>query len=293
MAIFKEATITVSGETASIDKPIHLYLGDGDYALYININENGGTKIGAFSTTNKIEELEVVKARVCIRKPNDGDLINVDCNIVEGRILFVIRKTFLDELGLEEGDFLMQIHLYDSMSSSANRFTLPPVVFNVRKPLCDLGCNASIVVATAGYSHVDAAVISTPDPAKLNPFIKDGDDVEYDAKTWISGDLITAPLLNKIENAIATNTYYQYLTVDTFTELQSIKTDYLIPGKLVYVKNENIYYMYSNIGLWVKALIPNASDVDNDSIKSDTVTRIEVVSELPDVEEQGVLYIVK
>ena len=139
MAIVKDITITVKGNQSQISKNVYLYLGDGAVTLLINILENEAV-FGTFTSTS--ENIVVANAtqyaRVCILKPNNEIVYSDKCEILDGKIRFEISKEFIDELA-EEGKHLLQIHLFDSNEDDANRLTIPPVMLNILKPICDIG----------------------------------------------------------------------------------------------------------------------------------------------------------
>ena len=139
MAIIKEVTITVSGNTSRISKDVFLYLGDGATTLLIEIVESD-TIFGTFRNENSniVTENNTKWARVCVLKANNELVYGDKCEIIDGKIKFTIGKEFIDKLG-EEGEHLLQIHLYDSEDSDANRFTIPPISINILKPICDIG----------------------------------------------------------------------------------------------------------------------------------------------------------
>lgn len=138
MAIVKELTINVVKNKATISKPVYLYLGDGQVTLVLNINEVN-TQIGTYvESTNLVESFSTIWAKVCILKPDKSVVYNDKCEVKDNKLVFVINKEFIDELG-EEGEHALQIHLYDAEGDDANRFTIPPISINILKPLCDIG----------------------------------------------------------------------------------------------------------------------------------------------------------
>ena len=141
MAIVKEVTIRVSNNKSVIDKPIYLYLGDGSVTLLINILDVT-MKVGTYvESTNIIEEFDTKWAKVCLLKPDNTIVYGRQCTVKDNKLSFLIDKEFIDELG-EEGEHLLQIHLYDSNETNVNgvnRYTIPPISLQVLKPLCDIG----------------------------------------------------------------------------------------------------------------------------------------------------------
>lgn len=137
MAICKDITIKVSGNKSIISKDVYLYLGDGAITLLISVIEAGFVIGSVDSTKNIVEQTEAQYAKVCILKTNNELVYSDRCPIAHGKIQFEISKEFIDEIA-EEGQHLLQIHLYDA-AEGGNRFTIPPVSINILKPICDIG----------------------------------------------------------------------------------------------------------------------------------------------------------
>lgn len=136
MAIVKDLVITVNGSTAKLSKDVYLYLGDGETTLLITIQENNYI-IGRFADghSNVVTEQQTIWANVCILKANNELVYSDRCEVVDGKIKFVISKDFIDEIG-EKGTHLLQIHLYDGDTEEANRLTIPPVSLTILQPIC-------------------------------------------------------------------------------------------------------------------------------------------------------------
>lgn len=137
MAITKDITIKVSGNKSIISKDVYLYLGDGAITLLISVIEANFIIGNIDNANNIVEQTEAQYAKVCILKANDELVYSDRCPIVHGKIQFVISKEFIDDIA-EEGQHLLQIHLYDA-AEGGNRFTIPPVSINILKPICDIG----------------------------------------------------------------------------------------------------------------------------------------------------------
>lgn len=136
MAIFKDITITVKENTATLSDNIYLYLGDGGITLLITLIQNN-CKFGNFKSGNSniIEEAEAKWASVCVEKPNGDVIVSDKCEIWDDKLRFEVTKEFVDEVS-EAGTHKLQIHLYDSEYKNGNRYTIPPVEVNVLEPLC-------------------------------------------------------------------------------------------------------------------------------------------------------------
>lgn len=133
MAIATDLKITVKGSTSKLSKDVYLWLGDGAITLLISIVES--SYVFGNIATNIVTESQTQYAKCCILKPNNQVVYSDRCQVINGKIKFVIAKEFIDELE-EEGTHLLQIHLYDEED---NRLSIPPVTLNILKPICEIG----------------------------------------------------------------------------------------------------------------------------------------------------------
>lgn len=209
MAVVKDITITVNNNTASLDKPIFLFLGDGVITFLIKVLETQ-YKIGTFPTSaNIIEESNMIYANVCILKPDKTYVSSKTYEIMNDKIRFEMSKDLLNEL-TEKGEHLLQVHLYDSDAIDANRYTIPPVPITVNQPIC-YPHTITDVQAYADFAGVDISEI-TSRAIVINNYDQNG---EYNKTVWEYGQLITKELLNKMEEVIYDNRY----------DINKIKTD--------------------------------------------------------------------
>ena len=250
MAITSDVNITVNGNKSTLSSPVYFYLGDGTCTLLLHITKIGINMNTYAPVTNIVDEFGAMFARVCILKPDSSVLISKDINeIYNGTIVFNVTKDLMDEVA-EEGEFFLQIHLYDNNiftnpKEPVNRYTIPPVSFNVVKPLCDIGHDKydTSFVLEAGSAHVDSAIIR--ETKELKVFDENGIYNKYD---WKTGDAINAEDLNRIEAGIWWNSYYGNLVVNTPEDLVEIADDFLVEGMDCYVKSmkECYFYVYND-----------------------------------------------
>lgn len=253
MSIIIERTITVKNDKATLDNPLYLYVGDGDITYLFTIKEI--KKSAFFGKIDASNSLTDDKSygEIRIYKPNDELAFTTRAEIIDDKLQALFTYDHIDQL-TEAGTHQLQIHLYDDESNEKNRFTIPPIELNVLFPI---GTSTSAVDdAAVGY-----AMARAEEP--IDAFDEDG---SYNKTEWYKGDKITSAKLNKIEDAIyeindncATKDYVQDIVGDIeFDE---------------YVTEEELNAM--------------------NYINSTVVTRIEIVEELPETEEDGVLYFVK
>ena len=238
MAIVKDLTITVKGGTAKLDKDVHLYLGDGKITLLITVVEPT-TKFGTFRPidSNIVEEQGTVYAKICVLKPDNVLVYSNRCSIIDNKIKFDIKKEFIDEIQ-EEGKHLLQIHLYDSESADANRLTIPPVFITLHHPICDGDCeninelNAKVDDAKVGVNTVAYSILT------FSTFDSDGN---YNKHNWQTGQMITEPLLNKIEDAIYINRNDINENKSNITSIGNKINSLNIPTKVSELENDSSF----------------------------------------------------
>lgn len=256
MAIVIERTITVKNDKATLDNPLYLYVGDGDITYLFTIKEiKKSAFFGKIDASNSLTD-DKSYGEIRIYKPNDELAFTTRAEIIDDKLQALFTYDHIDQL-TEAGVHQLQIHLYDDESNEKNRFTIPPIELNVLFPI---GTSTSLVDdAAVGY-----AMARAEEP--IDTFNEDG---SYNKTEWTTGDKITSGKLNKIEDAIyeINNANDTYATKD---ELQEAIGDIDFNE---YVTEDELSAM--------------------NYINSTVVTRIDIVEELPETEEDGVLYFVK
>jgi hypothetical protein len=284
MAIVIERTITIKNDKATLDNPIYLYTGDGDITFLFTIKEvKKSARFGSINTTNLVTD-NASYGEIRIYKPTDELVFTTRAEIIDDKLQALFTYEHIDQL-TEAGIHQLQIHLYDESYGERNRFTIPPVDLNILFPV-------GTTISRADYAFVDYAVLKVSEEP-LDVFNEDG---SYIKTEWIKGDIISSGKLNKIEDAIyeisdnyATETYINSAITNlnindyaTKTYVNSTITNLNIDDYAT--KNEvsqslNNYIQKSEI-----------SEID-DLVFSNSITRIEIVTEYPEIEEPGVLYI--
>ena len=196
MAIIIERTITVKNDQATLDKPIYLYIEDGDIACLFTINEKEKTaRFGSINKTDNsiIDNNNIDYGQVRIYKPDPGSdstsrlVLTEKAEVIDDKLHVVFSSKNIDDFS-EAGVHKLQIHLYDNED---NRFTIPPVDLHVLMPIgCD---NNAAGEAIADYSLLDREGEEVP------TFDEEGN---YNKTEWEKGDIITKNKLNKIEDAL-------------------------------------------------------------------------------------------
>ena len=196
MAIIIDRKITINNDKATLDRPLYLYIGDGDITCLFTIEEKKkAATFGSITKTNSITE-NASYGEVRIYKPDPGSdatsrLVFTDrAEIIDDKLQVIFSYKNIDDFS-EAGVHKLQIHLYDDDDSERNRFTIPPIDINVLLPVgYD---NNTIDEAIVGYSLLDARGVDIP------TFDEEGN---YNVTIWEIGDIITKNKLNKIEDAL-------------------------------------------------------------------------------------------
>ena len=203
MAIIIDRTITIKDDKATLDRPLYLYIGDGDITCLFTIEEK--KKAATFGTINRSSESISVTEQasygeVRIYKPDKGKdpdsvsrlVFTSKVEIIENKLQAVLSSKDINDFS-EAGVHKLQIHLYDEKDDEdeENRFTIPPVDLHVLMPVgCD---NNATGEAIAGYSLLDR------EGEVLELFDEEGN---YNKTVWETGDIITSNKLNKIEDVL-------------------------------------------------------------------------------------------
>lgn len=271
MAIVIERTITVKNDKATLDNPLYLYVGDGDITYLFSIKETKKSAFfGKIDTSNNLTD-DKSYGEVRIYKPTDELVFTTRAEIIDDKLQVLFSYENVDQL-TEAGVHQLQIHLYDDESNERNRFTIPPIELNVLFPV---GTSSSAAdYAVTGYASVRRE-------ESLDTFDEDG---SYNKTEWVTGDKITSGKLNKIENAI----YEINDNCVTKDELQEAIGDIDFNE---YVTENELQEILGDIEFDEYVTEDELSAMNY--VSCTAFTRIEIVNELPEVEEDGVLYIVK
>ena len=197
MAIIIDRKITINNDQATLDRPIYLYIEDGDITCLFTIEEKRKRAATFGSKDNNNYSLPINEdtsyGQVRIYKPDPGSdaisrLVLTDrAEIIDDKLQVTFSRKNIDDFS-EAGIHKLQIHLYDNED---NRFTIPPVDLYVLMPVgCDNNTTGEAIV---GYSLLDRAGEEVP------TFDEEGN---YNKTVWETGDIITSNKLNKIEDAL-------------------------------------------------------------------------------------------
>ena len=141
--IRKNLTITIDGNTATLDEPLYIYQGDRNIDVYFAIvdskfkfSENRGNMLA--DSTAKYSTIKIMK-------PNGVKLLTEKQEITEdNQIIFTINSEFADE-ATEIGTYKLQIQLWSSEDTNQGRVTIPHVEFEVLEAIFEDGLEEGII----------------------------------------------------------------------------------------------------------------------------------------------------
>ena len=192
MAIFKNMDIRISEGVATFNEKFYVYQNDKGIELHLKLNlfkTSFGTTRKRITFTNP-----TVFVGATILKPN-GDVIGRDkIELENDTIRFKIDEDLTDDID-EVGIYKIQFHLYDDED---NRITIPHVEFEVKELIGIVG-QSNNKNGIVDRSKVNECVVAE-ETNTIDIFLNG----KYIKTEWLSGDLITAEKLNKIETAIET-----------------------------------------------------------------------------------------
>lgn len=191
--IKKECKITISGNTASIDKEIYLYKNDMNIKCLFDIVNSDYVYTKDSALDNVINASKASYAQVKFKK----DDIEIDFDVQEtsdGKAIIYITEELTDE-DTELGDYTIQIRLFDESKTSV--ITLPPVnnCIHIMRPIFEKVDGSTNVVDEAA---VDEVIVTYAEPvASTNA------DGTFAKKTWVPKEKITTAELNRMEEGIS------------------------------------------------------------------------------------------
>lgn len=289
--IQRDLILTVNNTTASLNEPLVIYQHDRGITLKIKIMKY------KFAFNKLVEEdvvvdSSIISARALVLKP-DGKTV-FECPrqaVVDDCVIIPITLDWTDEK-LEVGKYKLQIQLYGS-DYITERVTLPPVDFTV----------ANLI----GFVAEEGVVF----PPIVDSGITDGSEIEdegtvdddgdlpfgiYEETKWKPGDIITSSGLNKIEDALEYVVRTQKVKA-IYTPSVSVSGDLSWTNDLELDNPETVNIMgpkgpKGDSLVYEDLTEDQKADLTAGFITcSENITRIELVTEYPEIEEVGVLYI--
>lgn len=125
--IYRNAVVTISNGTATIDSPIILYRGDYEVEVLIEVKSSPYRQTQ--SSDNLLVNLDASYSQMVIRIPNLDPIISDIIEVKDGTVTFTFTSEMIDDT-TEVGDYDFQIRAFDESMSS--RVTLPPVLGGIK-----------------------------------------------------------------------------------------------------------------------------------------------------------------
>ena len=288
--------MTVNNTTASLNEPLQIYQYDRGITLRIQVLKYKYI-FDKVVQENVISDSSIISARALVQKPDGVTVFECPRTSIEEDV--VVIKILLDwtDQFIEIGKYKLQIQLYGSDHVN-ERVTLPPVEFIVA-PLLGFVAEEGVVlppVTDGGITDGSGAGEGDlDDDSQLEQGI-------YDQTIWAPGDIITSANLNKLDDAVEYLVRTQKAKA-IFTPSVSEDGDLSWTNNLdfenpatVNIKGEKgdkgdqgdkgDPFTYEDLTAAQKLEITQGLVTANSAIK-----RIELVTQYPSVEQEGVLYI--
>lgn len=189
-------TVTVTGNTAKLDKDIYLFRGNKNVHYYFAIKNASFNFKG---TTDLIEKTNAINAAVTVVKPNAVEVANAIAEVENGKIHLKVTEDLIDE-EVEVGDFDLVFDLFDDTDGAV---TIPKVIgqFHVLERPCTTPI--SELVATNTTNEVDQALTDYAIVTYAEPVASTNADGTFAKKTWVAKEKITTAELNRMEEGIS------------------------------------------------------------------------------------------
>lgn len=261
--IYSDVTITVKGNTATLDNDLYLYKNDKNITINISIVNS----IWNFAKKLENNIIEKTEATIFTLRWMKGDKVKKvfeDQQIKKGKCEFVITEELIDE-DIEMGDYDFQISLLDEEKNSI--LSIPPVIgqIHINKHIFEdeevITDTNEVNVATVGLAKTTTGeAVSVVD-----------DEGNYIKTEWLDGDVITKEKLNKIEEGIYNNS-------SQCKDIANIGTKEKLSGKFKATTLEDILLeIYNKIyGTVNQPVNPLAVTIGN------TIPRIDFISDIWD-----------
>ena len=216
-------TVTVTGNTAKLDKDIYLFRGNKNVHYYFAIKNASFNFKGS---TDLIEKTNAINAAVTVIKPNNVEVANAIAPVENGLIHLKVTEDLIDE-EVEVGDFDLVFDLFDDNEGAV---TIPKIKgqFHVQ----ERPCTTSIGTLSGNVNVVNQAVVDLAIATQENEqLIVVDDDGKYVKTTWVKGDKISIERLNKIEEGIEKNS-------TQYKDIENLSLTKHTDGK-VYIKKQD------------------------------------------------------
>lgn len=190
-------TVTVTGNTAKLDKDIYLFRGNKNVHYYFAVKNASFNFKGS---TDLIEKTNAINAAVTVIKPNNVEVASAIAKVENGKIHLKVTEDLIDE-EVEVGDFDLVFDLFDDVDGAV---TIPKVAgqFHVLERPCTTPIS-ELAVATNTTNEVDYALTDYAITTYAEPVASTNEDGTFAKKTWVAKEKITTAELNRMEEGIS------------------------------------------------------------------------------------------
>lgn len=181
MTIRKDVTVNINGKSASVDNPIVIYERDYGIELYFKLMNYKYKYDKHPDNILSSNDEDVLEAYTTIVNPKGEELSQLNGEVVDDIVMFLIDKSYTDELS-ELGAHELQIHI----KCEHSEFSIPPISFDVIERI-----KGEIPPAVIDTAVIDESFIQTDE----------GSFVDEDGKlniVWSKGDVISSVKMNQM-----------------------------------------------------------------------------------------------
>lgn len=222
--IYKQCVLTIENNTATLDEDIYLYRLDKNVELYFTI-VNNKYKFDKSDLNNIISMTNASYFQMRLYKDAEVKYTFTIQPTDKGQAILTITDDLIDE-PIEVGDYDFQISLLDADKSSMVSMPIAKQQLHICEPLVD---NQAIMgKAVLGLSSLASGEIK-------NAFDSEGN---YIREIHNDGDILSAQLVNKFEEALDTNTKSIKSQNNNFPHIISSKKLVTVPASNIILDDE-------------------------------------------------------
>lgn len=209
--IYKQSILTINGNNAKLDEDIYLFRLDKNIELYFTI-VNNKYKFNKSDLNNIINLTNASYFQMRLYKNAEVKYTFAIQPTDNGKAILTITDDLIDE-PIEVGDYDFQISLLDADKSSMISLPIVSKQIHVCEPLVTDASETG--TAVLGLSTLESGEI-------VDAFDEEGN---YIRKVHVNGELISAELFNKWEEALETNSSNIKTLDSQFKDIANLKID--------------------------------------------------------------------
>ena len=209
--IYKQSILTINGNNAKLDEDIYLFRLDKNIELYFTI-VNNKYKFNKSDLNNIINLTNASYFQMRLYKNAEVKYTFAIQPTDNGKAILTITDDLIDE-PIEVGDYDFQISLLDADKSSMISLPIVSKQIHVCEPLVTDASETG--TAVLGLSTLESGEI-------VDAFDEEGN---YIRKVHVNGELISAELFNKWEEALETNSSNIKTLDSQFKDIANLKIE--------------------------------------------------------------------